>query len=498
LSGYENELDLEAQREALASWKAAQELARSEQENKPDLSTKGTESDVEAQRAAIASWNKAHELAQEEPISANVSVRDPSPEGRVKVTSPKGEKTAEKRMHKPQKADKERKKPTRKPEKAGREKERHARETPDPVRVMVDRTIAQDKSRHERRKTPRAMEPVGQIDPKSYIGLAFKRLGGKDKRTPESSSEDGSSSDESLNVSKRKRPKGKKNRLSSSSSEPSSTSESSGSSTDTDDRSFNSGSSSSSSNSCSSRRRRRRNKHSRSRGRGTRRKKRSRSKRRKSHHRMKLKPIPPVEYDGSVDSKAFHRFITEGTAYVKDGEVPSKKQVFILSHYLKGKAHEFYVREVSGDPYRWRLSTFFRELFNYCFPVDFRIKLRKKLHTCYQGSRTVWDYLYELNEMWNMIGETDERTKVHKLWFGLRKEIQHDLWRDKLNPEISSLRAVIASAEIIEIAQSVTGGGPESKNKRRENSPVVRSAAMTPDGERRRKRERGRSAKKND
>jgi len=181
---------------------------------------------------------------------------------------------------------------------------------------------------------------------------------------------------------------------------------------------------------------------------------------------MKLKPIPLVEYNGSVDSKAFHHFITEGTAYVKDGEVLSKKQAFILLHYLKGKAHEFYVREVSGDPYCWRLSTFFCELFNYCFPVDFHIKLRKKLHTCYQGSRTVQDYLYELNEMWNMIGETDECTKVHKLWFGLRKEIQHDLWRDKLNPEISSLRVVIMSAEIIEIAQSVTGGGPESKKKR--------------------------------
>ena len=90
---------------------------------------------------------------------------------------------------------------------------------------------------------------------------------------------------------------------------------------------------------------------------------------------MKLKPIPPVEYDGSVNSKAFHCFITEGTTYVKDGEVPSKKQAFILSHYLKGKAHEFYVREVSGDPYCWRLLTFFRKRFNYCFPVDFHIKL---------------------------------------------------------------------------------------------------------------------------
>ena len=62
-----------------------------------------------------------------------------------------------------------------------------------------------------------------------------------------------------------------------------------------------------------------------------------------------------------------------------------------------------------------------------------------------------------------MIGEMDERTKVHKLWFGLCKETQHDLWRDKLNHEISSLRSVIASAEIIEIAQSVTGGDPSQR-----------------------------------
>jgi len=47
LSACEDELDLEAQHEALASWKAAQELARSKQESKPDLSAKGTKSDVE-------------------------------------------------------------------------------------------------------------------------------------------------------------------------------------------------------------------------------------------------------------------------------------------------------------------------------------------------------------------------------------------------------------------------------------------------------------------
>lgn len=96
--------------------------------------------------------------------------------------------------------------------------------------------------------------------------------------------------------------------------------------------------------------------------------------------------------------------------------------------------HEFYVREVSGDPYRWHLPEFFCELFNYCFPVDYRIKLRQKLHTSYQNDKSVKD-------------------KVHKVWFGLRKKIQQDLWKERLNPEVSSLKRIVVMAEIIVIAQ---------------------------------------------
>ena len=88
-----------------------------------------------------------------------------------------------------------------------------------------------------------------------------------------------------------------------------------------------------------------------------------------------------------------------------------------------------------------------------------------------------------------MIGEMNECTQVHKLWFGLRKEIQHDLWHEKLNPEISTLEDVIAAAEIIEIAQS---GTSETNGKGRTKTPtVIHSTAATPDnGERMRHRSR--------
>jgi len=60
-----------------------------------------------------------------------------------------------------------------------------------------------------------------------------------------------------------------------------------------------------------------------------------------------LKPIVPKEYDGLADAHAYNRFVTEGTAYVLDGRVPKKRQVFVLSYYLTGVAYDFCIQKVS-------------------------------------------------------------------------------------------------------------------------------------------------------
>ena len=189
LSACGNKLDLEAQCEALASWKAAQELVHSEQESKPDLSARNTESDTEVQRAAIVSWNEAHKIAKQEsrsqktslwvPLSKESSMGTLSPvdtprpllpevsEKPAKALSPAVEKPAKTRGRKTHQACEDKNKPTQR--------------APDPVRAIVKRTIAQEKSRFTQHKMPRAIELVEQVNPKSYIGLAFKCLGGKDK-----------------------------------------------------------------------------------------------------------------------------------------------------------------------------------------------------------------------------------------------------------------------------------------------------------------------------
>ena len=181
----------------------------------------------------------------------------------------------------------------------------------------------------------------------------------------------------------------------------------------------------------------------------------SRRKHRPSKSQTKLKPIPPTEYDGIDDPRAYHRFITEGTEYVRTGKVHRKKQAFILSHYLKGKAYDFYIQKVSTNYHEWSLKDFFEGLFNYCFPLNYRMLQRKKLDKCFQDEKSVSEYVYELEELFNMIGMINDREKVIKLWDGLDTSIQRALWRDGYNPEISSWDEVRTGAETIEISESV-------------------------------------------
>jgi hypothetical protein len=132
--------------------------------------------------------------------------------------------------------------------------------------------------------------------------------------------------------------------------------------------------------------------------------------------------------------------------------------VFLLSYYLDGKAYDFYTQKVSMNEEEWTLPQFYTELFNYCFPVDYRMQIRRSLARCHQNEKSVTEYTHELLELFNMIGDMSEQDKVIKFWNGSRAIIQKGLWRDNLNPEISTWGQVVTQAEIIEISENVAAG----------------------------------------
>ena len=247
--------------------------------------------------------------------------------------------------------------------------------------------------------------PINQIPPDSYVGQTLKnihRLGTRRQR----SGDDPSSSSSSDSSDSSSEPDGSEN----------------GDNIDRDN---------------SPARRRR----SRSKG-----KRRSKSKR---SPKSGLKPIAPKEYNGAADARAYNRFVTEGTTYVLDGQVPKSRQVFVLSYCWDGIAYDFYTHKVSMNFAEWTLQEFYEELFNYCFPVNYRMEQRLKLKRCFQNDKKVSAYVRELEELYNMIGAVDEREKVIKLWYGLRGALQKGLWTALLNPETSTWEEVADHAAIL-------------------------------------------------
>ena len=236
--------------------------------------------------------------------------------------------------------------------------------------------------------------------------------------------------------------------------------------------------------------RRRRNNHH---GRNKRRRRRSSS----TSSKLVIKPIAPIKYNGSADARLYHRFVRESEAYLKDGKVKGRRRIFLLSHYLTDKAYDFYTQKVANNEADWTLSHFYDELFNFCFPIDYRMQIRRNLNHCHQNNKTVTEYVHELTELFNMIGDNSERDQVLKFWNGSRAIIQKGLWRDNLNPEVSSWSSVIAQAEIIEISENVAdrrdrraglagqssqtfthGGGSSSRSKSKTTDRSVRSVSF--------------------
>ena len=107
------------------------------------------------------------------------------------------------------------------------------------------------------------------------------------------------------------------------------------------------------------------------------------------------------------------------------------------------------------------------------------MKQRERLRRAFQHEKSVSDYCYELEELYNMIGTIDEREKVIKLWNGLRSSLQKGLWRDGLNPEVSTWEMVRSAAEIIEISENVPDNAGERNSRRSRQSRWPKTASSS-------------------
>ncbi|KAG6877161.1 hypothetical protein C0993_009814 [Termitomyces sp. T159_Od127] len=202
-------------------------------------------------------------------------------------------------------------------------------------------------------------------------------------------------------------------------------------------------------------------------------KKRGRSRRRPS---SSVKPIPPEKYNGASDIQKFMQFMNQCSTYLTDGYVEQRRHITVVAAFLSGKAWNFYSREVLRKPGKWTLERFFKELFNECFPTDFRNRQRNKLRDFGQGkSLTVREYVSELEELFIYVGTISKREKVVKLFNGFRTSIKRGLYRAGLDPEISKWHEIMSQAEFLERAENVDldegRGGNSQTGKNPKSTP---------------------------
>ncbi|RPD82678.1 hypothetical protein L226DRAFT_565231 [Lentinus tigrinus ALCF2SS1-7] len=80
--------------------------------------------------------------------------------------------------------------------------------------------------------------------------------------------------------------------------------------------------------------------------------------------------------------------------------------------------------------------------------------MRERLRNTRQQGRSVQTYVYELENLFLVLGMDRNEERVDAFWFGLDKYIQSELWKQMMNLK-SPYEDVKARAQVIELALTV-------------------------------------------
>ena len=143
--------------------------------------------------------------------------------------------------------------------------------------------------------------------------------------------------------------------------------------------------------------------------------------------------------------------------YLERYRVQSRDHPSVVTRFLRGRAHEFYVNTISRNPRAYRFKDILVGLFNYCFPMNFCQKMREKLRNTRQHGRSIQSYSYEMENLFLILGMDRNEERVDAFWFGLDKYIQSELWKQMMTLK-SPYEDIKAKAQVIELVCEVAGG----------------------------------------
>ena len=162
------------------------------------------------------------------------------------------------------------------------------------------------------------------------------------------------------------------------------------------------------------------------------------------------KVTPPGIYDGRPDLNVFDKWCYEVNNWVRLSKYMDRTALHLMVSYVSGKASDFFMDYIAGREDRWVMRTMYEALFDYCFPVNFKDKLRAQLSQAVQGKRNVRDFVREIEKLASRFPDVNERTVIQTFWNGLHQHIRIRLIEWDISPEHTPLEAIVRKAMSIE------------------------------------------------
>ncbi|KAJ8502458.1 hypothetical protein ONZ45_g11745 [Pleurotus djamor] len=189
-----------------------------------------------------------------------------------------------------------------------------------------------------------------------------------------------------------------------------------------------------------------------------------------------LKPLTPTEYSGSDDVTIVYRFISECVAYLEEGRVKTTARIRRVGSLLKGKAFNWYVREIADRAGEMEILEFFKLLIDAHFPTDLMEATRVEIDRSYQGEKTVREYSTGLKQKFETLGTVSDIEQVARLWRGFKPYINGELYQNNLSPNSSTWDEVVQTAEKIELIENAKAG---KYSRRRPDKPLSNPSSGT-------------------
>ncbi|KZV97805.1 hypothetical protein EXIGLDRAFT_764013 [Exidia glandulosa HHB12029] len=129
-------------------------------------------------------------------------------------------------------------------------------------------------------------------------------------------------------------------------------------------------------------------------------------------------------YDGCAELRKYEEFVFKWDSWIRNKGLGESDSVELMYNALTGEALEWYLSFVAMSDYPWTAREIYQELYEYCFPSNFREELRTQLMSARQDGRPVKRFAKDLQNLAQRFSDIGHATLKRLLWDGVDPYIQ--------------------------------------------------------------------------